>query len=232
MKRFAILAIFAALGAGAAIFFSKETHIAKENPVFKVENELTSDRRDDKFDSQLESAIAAIAALKSQNHEMLEQLDGNIAALSKRITELENTEALPQNEDTEYLDYQDHGNPELTEKGFAHWLDSSLGAEQQDAEKTGRITNETLTALSKNLPDVNLDSMNCSKGYCRASFSHINGQKPETRKLFGEPPFMGQGFTVVEPDGRVLLYFTEADQSLAELKLEANIAAQMGFIEN
>lgn len=233
MKRLVIPAIFTAIGATLAIYISDSYLAGNDIQVASSgKPDLTGSQIEREGNKNLEDLVEVIADLKTENQALMNRLDEKLTGLNKRVSELENSEASTQKEDTEHLDYQYNGNIELTERGFAQWLESSLSTTRQNDEKVNRISNETFAVLSKNLPGVNLDNMACNEGYCRASFSHVNGEKPETRKLFGEPPFMGQGFTIEEPDGRVLLYFTEAGQTLADLKQEANIAAQMGFIEH
>jgi hypothetical protein len=71
--------------------------------------------------------------------------------------------------------------------------------------------------------------MQCGESFCRATFAHENGEQPDIQGLFGEPPFVNEGFTIHEPDGRVTLYFTRPGESLEKLRSEAREAIQAGL---
>ena len=79
------------------------------------------------------------------------------------------------------------------------------------------------------VPGVNLEDMQCGESFCRATFAHENGEQPDIRDLFGVPPFVNEGFTLKEPDGRVALYFTRPGESLEKLRSEARKAVQAGL---
>ena len=62
--------------------------------------------------------------------------------------------------------------------------------------------------------------MQCGDSFCRATFTHLGGEVPDIGVLFGEPPFVTEGFTVERPDGRVMLYFTQPGESLEQFRDE------------
>lgn len=120
------------------------------------------------------------------------------------------------------------GNPEsgkVSETDLAHWMDETLRVGYWDGYSTELATEQAAMSLAK-VPSVNLDDMQCSERFCRATFAHENGEQPVIGDLFGEPPFVNEGFTIHEPDGRVSLYFAQPGESLEGLRSEAREAAQ------
>ena len=113
--------------------------------------------------------------------------------------------------------------PQLSDGQVGAWMDNSLDAGLQDEETTVTMADQVINTLHK-VPGVQLDDVSCGDRFCRATFSHVNGQQPELDELFGEPPFVNEGFTVIQPDGRVRLYFNQPGQSLAELRGEAEVS--------
>ena len=67
-----------------------------------------------------------------------------------------------------------------------------------------------------NRPDIKLEDMQCRDDFCRATFADKNGEQPPIHELFGKPPFLNEGFTVEESDGRVSVYFTRPGVSLKD----------------
>jgi hypothetical protein len=62
--------------------------------------------------------------------------------------------------------------------------------------------------------------MQCDEKFCRAIFTKTNGKEPDIQALYGEPPFLTEGFTLNDADGRISLYFTQPGVTLAELRGE------------
>jgi len=122
----------------------------------------------------------------------------------------------------------DTGNAEpkkVTETELSHWMDDTLTLEEPDKESTRATAKLAEESLAK-VPGVYLDDMQCTDGFCRATFANEEGESPEIGDLFGEPLFESEGFTVNQPDGRVVLYFTRAGESLDNLRIEAEETAQ------
>lgn len=112
----------------------------------------------------------------------------------------------------------------VTESELSHWMDDTLILEEPDQEST-RATAKLAEESLEKVPGVQLNDMQCTDGFCRATFASEDGESPAIGDLFGEPPFESEGFTVNQPDGRVVLYFTRAGESLDELRIEAEEAA-------
>ena len=120
-------------------------------------------------------------------------------------------------------EYDLHRAPQLSDGDVGEWMDNSLVAGLQDEAATVTMADSIVASLDK-LPGVQLDDVSCSARFCRAIFSDLNGRQPKLDELFGEPPFVNEGFTVIQPDGRVRLYFNQPGQSLAELRSEAEVS--------
>lgn len=108
----------------------------------------------------------------------------------------------------------------ISENDLGEWIDESLGVGYWDEQATAIATEQVATALVK-VPGVELQGMQCMEGVCRARFAQQGGTTPAIGELFGEPPFVNEGFTVEEADGSVSLYFTGAGVSLDQLRSEA-----------
>jgi len=52
------------------------------------------------------------------------------------------------------------------------------------------------------------------------STSPTNGNDIAAEDMFGQPPFVTEGFTLEEPDGRVLFYFSQPGESIVDLRKE------------
>ncbi len=172
-----------------------------------------------------------LRSIQVEHAQVIEKLSGKVDLITKRMSDIEARANTTSPVDSSFQDHKSNGDVELTENGFADWLEKSMEINAGDAEMAKATSNQVASAVSVKLPGVNLDGLHCGEGYCRAILSHASGGKVEATKLFGEPPFMGQGFTVEDPDGRTLLYFTDAGKDLSELKSEADVAVQMGMIE-
>lgn len=118
----------------------------------------------------------------------------------------------------------------VSARDLGHWMDETLRVGYWNRDSTTRATEQAVKSLEK-MPDVNLEDMQCSESFCRATFAQVNGEEPDIGSLFGEPPFLNDGFTIHEPDGRVTLYFTQPGESLEAIRGEAREAAraEMGW---
>lgn len=118
----------------------------------------------------------------------------------------------------------------VAEADLGHWMDQTLHAGYWDGDSTALATEQATKSLAK-VPGVILEDMQCGESFCRATFSHENGEQPDLRDLFGEPPFVTEGFTVNQDESgdRVLLYFARPGVSLGYLRSKAQETAQLGF---
>ena len=98
-------------------------------------------------------------------------------------------------------------------------MDEALSVSGADTHLTAQATEQAATSLTKT-PGVNLESMQCDPRFCRATFASRAGRAPNIGDLFGEPPFVTEGFTVTEADGRVSVYFTQPGVTLADVRGE------------
>jgi hypothetical protein len=112
----------------------------------------------------------------------------------------------------------------LSEAGFAHWIDAALDAGDFDRDATELVMDQAETSLAT-VPGINLADMQCSERFCRATLIPETGQRLNIAELIGASPFIGAGTTIHEPDGSVRLYFVQPGQSLSELRSEAQKAA-------
>jgi hypothetical protein len=108
----------------------------------------------------------------------------------------------------------------VTESDLGAWMSRSLDVGYQDDQETSLAAEQAHLTVAKKLANTSLDDIQCETRFCRAVFSAFDGSVPEIREVFGEPPFMTQGFTLNEPDGRVVLYFTRPGVSIADLERE------------
>jgi hypothetical protein len=113
----------------------------------------------------------------------------------------------------------------LAEADFGQWMDETLRVGNFDREATDLAKEQAGKSIAK-LPGVSLEDLLCGQRFCRATFAHESGEEPAVQALFGEPPFMTEGFTIHEPDGRVSLYFVRPGESLQNLRGEAVHAAE------
>jgi len=117
---------------------------------------------------------------------------------------------------------------ELIENSLGNWMDETLSNNSWDADATTRVREQATLSL-ENLPNINLDDMQCSERFCRAIFSDAqnSGELPNVQKLMGNPPFTNDGFSVHGDDGRVSLYFTSVGIRFGDLQEEAILAEQL-----
>ncbi|MGH8610086.1 MAG: hypothetical protein ACREX9_22555 [Gammaproteobacteria bacterium] len=120
------------------------------------------------------------------------------------------------------------GKPEsanISEADFGHWMDETLDF---DRDATELAIEQAGKSVAK-VPGVKLEDLQCGERLCRATFAHENGEPPAIQDLFGAPPFVTDGFTINEADGRVSLYFARPGESLEDLRTEARNAAELGM---
>jgi len=106
-----------------------------------------------------------------------------------------------------------------SETDLRHWMDEKLRVGNIDRDSTALAIEQADKSIAK-VPGINLEDMQCGERFCRATFAHENGEKPDIQGLLGEPPFVNEGFFINEPDGRVSVYFTRPGTSLNELRSE------------
>ncbi len=177
---------------------------------------------------QLEKLAILIEQFQMANHDHFQQLqssflrtENRLKELEERLQSIENSDTYPVTEERVEENLSSSSRPQrLSDSEVGQWMDNSLTESQRNPDLTLQLIPEVEQNL-KQLPGVSLDDMQCSDRFCRAAFSHATGQQPAVEKLFGQPPFMNEGFTIIQPDGRVLLYFNQPGESIDELRDEA-----------
>lgn len=161
---------------------------------------------------RLTNVLAALAA----------RLQSVEASVSERRVDAAVDSPLEQSTDTSNLNgHAGQALPEnISEKELSRRLDETFRVGTGDAHLTAQATEQATISVGKT-PGINLENMQCDQRFCRATFTNTNGREPDIQSLYGEPPFLTEGFTISEPDGRVLLYFTQPGVSLTALRTEA-----------
>ena len=98
-------------------------------------------------------------------------------------------------------------------------MDETLRVGNIDRDSTALAIEQAGKSIAE-VPGVNLEDMQCGERFCRATFVHEKGEQPVIEALFGQPPFVTEGFAINEADGRVSVYFTRPGTSLNGLRNE------------
>jgi hypothetical protein len=106
----------------------------------------------------------------------------------------------------------------MGEADLGNWMDTSLT--ESDATATSIAFEQASETISENSA-IDLDGIECAKRFCRATVSLKSDDPDAIRNLFGHPPFMTEGFTIHDADGRVQVYFTQPGVKLGDLRGEA-----------
>jgi len=112
----------------------------------------------------------------------------------------------------------------FSDDDFGHWMDETLDAGHFDRNATKLVMAQAETSLAK-VPGINLGEMQCGERFCRATLTPETGKRLDLSQVAGASQFMNSGFTIDEPDGSVRVYFTQPEQSLSELRSEAQNTA-------
>lgn len=173
-----------------------------------------------------------VTALQEENQER-KKIAEVINALSSRLDSVEklqlvrhDAQALSPTQDTR-SDATEENIPstvapqtKMSGKQLGQWMSNNLALGSLDEKASTQAMEQALASVA-NLPKVNLDDMQCDTRFCRATFSHRDGIAPEIGEIFGQPPFLTEGFTINEADGRVALFFTQPGVSLEDVRVEA-----------
>lgn len=112
----------------------------------------------------------------------------------------------------------------VSETALGDYIDQiitqNLAHEPLEDTKTLETMAQTQSLMSQ-LPGVTLNELHCGTGFCRATFARVDGEKPALDALWGQPPFVNQIVEVPQPDGQVVLYFTEVGVSMADIRRQA-----------
>jgi hypothetical protein len=103
-------------------------------------------------------------------------------------------------------------------------IDQNLEEAAFESEQTLAARAQTQSLMDK-LPGVILNDFRCGKGVCRAAFTRVDGDKPNLETLWGEPPFVNQIIEVPQDDGGTILYFTERDVSMDDIRDKLSLSS-------
>jgi hypothetical protein len=149
------------------------------------------------------------------------EIRNQLVDLQNRLEGLEGINVMSDSEQTNPEAGTDiHGNNlmHVTEKELGHWVEETF-VDGFDPTATSQAMAEAEQSL-ENFPGVYLNDMQCSDRFCRATLSHADANKIAAEDMFGQPPFVTDGFTMIEPDGSLLFYFSQPGESIKELREE------------
>jgi hypothetical protein len=196
-------------------------------------------------EDRLDELASALRRFQQTNQEQLQRAELQQARLSKMLADLDTrlrsvetrageqtthagaSDSAEQGTDTA-VPNSGAGKPEsakISEADFGHWMEETLRVGYFDRDATELAIEQAGKSVAK-VPGLKLEDMQCGERFCRATFAHENGEPPAIQDLFGEPPFVTDGFTINEADGRVSLYFARPGEPLEELRSEARNAAE------
>ncbi len=198
-----------------------------------ADSDLDVQKKLDKLASVLQSyqeinqeQVSQAQQEQTQLKDMLVALDARLGSLESEITEqtISTTESNSDEQDPDtILSSNDTENPQarkISEADLGHWIDETFDAGHLDWDLTAQASEQATSSLEK-LPGVTLENMQCGDRFCRATLANENGKKTDVGELIGEPPFVTDGFTINEPDGRTLIYFAGNDITLEDLRSDA-----------
>jgi hypothetical protein len=154
--------------------------------------------------ASLEERLQMVELKGVPNHENV--MDVGYAAQDKNTKTFENS-----NNDSETA--------VVSERELSQWMEDTINTGYLDDVATS-LAAEQVEANIVNHPELDLVDVLCSQRFCRASFLNNKGGATDVSELIGVPPFVNEGFTITEPDGRVTVYFTDTGISLSELQEE------------
>jgi|GEM_PF-1981106 len=185
----------------------------------QLEQNQSQQARIDKKLSSLDSRMRSVETVASRHEQDMNALAWDSASpIDDRLGQTVADEDLV--DDTETTQP-----PKISEGELSLWMDELLSGDHLD-ESAATLNVQQVEESLLNLPDVYLDDMKCGEGFCRATFASGQDKQPEIGALFGQPPFLSEGFTVDLSDGRVALYFAGPGETLEGFRGEAQQVAE------
>ncbi|WP_133513012.1 hypothetical protein [Candidatus Thiosymbion oneisti] len=135
-------------------------------------------------------------------------------AIANDIEQATNTE-ISANRDPTY-----RSSMEVSEDYLASWIDETLLAGKVSSDLT-KVAKEEAKVSFGPTSSVLLEEMRCTEDICRATLTREDSTRPAIEDFLGRPPFTTDGFTINEPDGRTVLYFSQPGVTLDEIRSEA-----------
>ena len=240
MRTIVILTVMAITTAVLTYNFMREDTAAEQPQAVTSQIGATSGLE---VEDRLDELASALRHYQQTNQEQLQQAELQQARLSKMLADLDTrlrsvethageqtSDSAEQGTDTA-VPNSGAGKPEsaqISEADLGHWMEETLRVGYFDRDATELAIEQAGKSVAK-VPGVKLEDMQCGERLCRATFAHENGEPPAIQDLFGEPPFVTDGFTINGAEGRVSLYFARAGESLEEFRSEARNAAELGM---
>jgi hypothetical protein len=245
MRTIVILTVMAITTATLAYNFMREDTVAEQPQAVTSQTGATSGLE---VEDRLDELASALRRFQQTNQEQLQRAELQQARLNRMLAELHTrlrsvetrageqtthavaSDSAEQGTDTAVPNSGDAGKREsaqISEADVGHSMDETLRVGYFDRDATELAMEQAGKSVAK-VPGVKVEDMQCGERFCRATFAHENGEPPAIQDLFGEPPFVTDGFTINEADGRVSLYFARPGESLEELRNEARNAAKSG----
>jgi len=106
----------------------------------------------------------------------------------------------------------------LSDAALGKHIEDNLDDQFVDDEKTAMVLSQTEESLKK-IPGVEVTELRCGTGVCKAKFVRVDGKRPNIDSMWGEPPLMHEGLTEQQDDGSIVLYFTDGEASLDEIRV-------------
>ncbi len=233
MSKFSFISIFAiVISVTVYNFVTTEELTDNSKTVFSTGSDTVGDKKQNNFDQIVskfqnqqhigQEQLKLAFVQQTQLLKALKKIEARLDSLETHSEQsLSKTSNIKNSEmsDNDYINpLKKNKTPTIIEADLGNWMDTSLT--ESDATATSLAFEQAAETFSEN-PALNLDGMECAERFCRATIT-INNDDPEAlRNLFGQPPFMNEGFTIHDADGRVQVYFTQPGVSIGDLRGEA-----------
>jgi len=233
MSKFSFISIFAiVISVFIYNFLSSDKLVSNPKTVFSTANDNIEHRQQNNFNriiaefqnrqqiSQQQLKLALVQQTKllttiNKIDARLDSLETNSEQLMSKTVKQDNSEI----SDTNQVNLSKKTKAvTMIEADLGSWMDTSLT--QADATATSLAFEQAAVTISDNSA-LDLDGMECAERFCRATVTLKSDDPDAVRNLFGHPPFMTEGFTIHDADGRVQVYFTQPGVSLRDLRGEA-----------
>ncbi|TVZ41004.1 hypothetical protein P886_0341 [Alteromonadaceae bacterium 2753L.S.0a.02] len=184
--------------------------------------------KDKMFEYKPNDLISCLDNADSKKHDQ----DSNNKVLSvgggllKRLEELETkiiaikAEANSKSSYDSRFRYEDEGkgaDNHISDSNVAQFIESDFDRNGVDQDVSDEYYSATVALLMDN-PEIVVDRVRCNQNYCSALFNTVDGASPNIEEVWGNPPFMHEGFSIPQIDGGLLLYFTDDQTNIDELR--------------
>lgn len=227
--RIAIILIAAVSMAAGTLYIFRGDPVPEESRKVDPPGQDVSER--DREDGVgLDAQADALERLRKANRKQLRQSRQQQALVGTMLADLESrlraveVQQEPLGDSREGERTAERRRPGVVgEADLGRWMDEALDV-GWDPGLTQQIVGEAEGVIA-DMPGVEIEDMHCGARFCRAAFAGEDGAEPALGDLFGHPPFMNDGFTMLQPDGQVVLYFLRPGESLDALRSEVGALA-------